>query len=400
MVSPAGLAAVFPWGMNSNLNFFRALFGATLSLFINIPFLCAQFYGDPPDKTHPWAIHDNNRPQPSRVEPGDVPGSPPSDAIILFDGSQESFKANWEHEKPKRKKNWKVMNGALISVDGAGDLLSKAFFADCQLHIEWAAPSKIVGSGQGRGNSGVFLMGETEVQVLDNYNNPTYPDGFAGSVYGVMPPMVNALNGPGEWQTYDIIFRRPVLGDGKVLDGGSLTVLLNGIVIQDGTPLEGGGVHKKRSQPRPFPDKGPLKLQDHGNPVQFRNIWYRELRKRPIEGGTDGKLSFESTIAKRAETAANIRKDAATRKGKDKLLRLMESLCYQEDAGTIIIVDKLRKEFIRKVQTNPNGREDDILQINNAVKYLVKHQRMRADHPDIEILKKIIKDNGWKTRDK
>ena len=334
------------------------------------------------------------------MDPGEVPGSPPSDAIILFDGSQESFKSNWEHEKPKRKKNWRVINGALISVDGAGDLLSKALFSDCQLHIEWAAPSKIVGSGQGRGNSGVFLMGETEVQVLDNYNNPTYPDGFAGSVYGVMPPMVNALNGPGEWQTYDIIFRRPVHGDGKVLDGGSLTVLLNGIVIQDGTPLEGGGVHKKRSRPRPFPDKGPLKLQDHGNPVQFRNIWYRELRKRPIEGGTDGKLSFESTIAKRAETAANIRKDAATRKGKEKLLRLMESLCYEEDAGAIAAAEKLRAKFIAQVKIDPNSHKDDIVQVNNAVKYLVKHQRMRADHPDVEILKKIIIDNGWKTRDK
>ncbi len=124
-------------------------------------------------------------------------------------------------------------------MDGAGDLLSKAFFADCQLHIEWAAPRKIVGSGQGRGNSGVFLMGETEVQVLDNYNNPTYPDGFAGSVYGVMPPMVNALNGPGEWQTYDIIFRRPVLGDGKVLDGGSLTVLLTELLSRMALPWKG-----------------------------------------------------------------------------------------------------------------------------------------------------------------
>ncbi|MDP6821192.1 MAG: hypothetical protein QGG04_06945, partial [Candidatus Marinimicrobia bacterium] len=129
-------------------------------------------------------------------------------------------------------------------------------------------------------------------------------------------------------------------------------------------------------------------------------IWYRELRKRPIEGGTDGKLSFESTIAKRAETAANIRKDAATRKGKEKLLRLMESLCYEEDAGAIAAAEKLRAKFIAQVKIDPDSHKEDIVQVNNAVKYLVKHQRMRADHPDIEILKKIIIDNGWKTRDK
>ena len=122
-------------------------------------------------------------------------------------------------------------------------------------------------------------MGKTEVQVLDNYNNPTYPDGFAGSIYGVMPPMANPLRSPGQWQSYDIIFRRPILKNGKVLDEGSMTVLVNGVVVQDSTPLEGGGGHRARSKPRAFPEKGPLSLQDHGNPVRFRNIWYRELRK-------------------------------------------------------------------------------------------------------------------------
>ena len=394
----AGLVAEFPWGMNSELNFIRALFGKVLYLFISGQFLWAQFYGDPPDKTHPWAVHDNNRPQPPRIEPGEILGSPPSDAIILFDGTKESFKANWKHEKYKRKKDWKVINGALISVKGAGDLLSKATFADCQLHIEWAAPSKIIGSGQGRGNSGIFLMGITEVQVLDNYKNPTYPDGFAGSVYGIMPPMVNALKPSGQWQTYDIIFRRPVHRDGKGLDEGYLTVFLNGVVIQDGTPLEGGGVHKDRSRSRSFPVKGPLKLQDHGNPVQFRNIWYRELRQRSVEGGTDGELSYEGTTTKREEIAASIRKDATTKKGKEKLLRLMESLCYEEDAVAITDAEKLRSEFIDQVKINPDGYKEDIIQVNNAIKYLIKHQRMQSDHPHNEILEKIIKNNGWKVQ--
>ena len=133
-----GLEVVYLWDMNSDLKFIRALIFKTLFLFIFIQLLWGQFYGDPPDKTHPWAVHDNNRPHPQRVEPGKYFGGPPSDAIILFDGTNESFRANWEHEKLKRKKDWEVKNGALISIDGAGDLLSKSRFSDCQLHIEWA----------------------------------------------------------------------------------------------------------------------------------------------------------------------------------------------------------------------------------------------------------------------
>ena len=323
----------------------------------------------------------------------------PSDAIILFDGTDESFKTNWKHEKRIRKKNWEVINGFLVSVDGAGDLLSRMHFADCQLHIEWVAPGKIEGAGQGRGNSGVFLMGIAEVQILDNYNNPTYSDGFAGSVYGIMPPMVNALNPPGEWQTYDIIFRRPVHRNGHVLDEGSLTVLLNGIVVQDATPLEGGGLHKYRTRSRSFPGKGPLKLQDHGNPVKFRNIWYRELRKRPVEGGTDGNLSYQATIKKRSEIAENIRKKAQTRKGVKKLLLLMESLYYENDSETFVSADKLRKEFIHQVKVDPMTYKSDIIELYVALKYLVKHQFMAEDHSDIEFFKKIIKKNGWEVKD-
>ena len=274
------------------------------------PLTCAQFYGDPPDDTHPWAVHDLNRPQPPRVEPGKTPGAPPSDAVVLFDGTPASL-ANWIHEKDKRKGDWVVKNGVLQCTPGAGYIVSKKQFGDCQLHVEWSAPVEVRGNSQGRGNSGVFLMGMTEVQILDNCNNPTYSDGFAGSVYGVMPPAANSLNPPGEWQTYDILFRRPVVIDGKVLDEGSMTVLVNGVAVQDSTPLEGGGGHKGRSKPKAFPEKGPLKIQDHGNPVRFRNIWYRPLRPRQITGGTDGKLSPEATTAKRISIAAEIRADAA-----------------------------------------------------------------------------------------
>jgi len=381
--------------MKSDLKNYPKIFIFLFVLLGIQPFCSAQFYGDPPDNTHPWAIHDNNRPQPPRVEPAKNPGGAPSDAVVLFDGSLESFTKNWSHTNAKRKKDWKVENGSLISVGGAGTIASKAEFSDCQLHIEWSAPSKIVGSSQGRGNSGVFLMGKTEVQVLDNFNNPTYPDGFAGSIYGVMPPMANSLNAPGKWQSYDIIFRRPILKDGKVVDEGSMTVLINGVVVQDSTPLEGGGGHRARSKSRAFPEKGPLSLQDHGNPVRFRNIWYRDLRKRPVDGGTDGKLSPEATSKKRAEIAAKIRKDASTKKGKDKLLRLMESLYYQENADAHAEAEKLGEQFVNDVSEKPDGRKGDVMQLNNAVKFLVKHKIMPSDHPGVGALRGLIEDNGW-----
>ena len=381
--------------MKSETKIYRKIFIFIFTLLFAQPFCTAQFYGDPPDNTHPWAIHDHNRPQPPRVEPAKNPGGAPSDAIVLFDGSLESFTKNWSHTNAKRKKDWKVENGSLISVGGAGTIASKTEFSDCQLHIEWSAPSKIVGSGQGRGNSGVFLMGKTEVQVLDNFNNPTYPDGFAGSIYGVMPPMANSLNAPGQWQSYDIIFRRPILKDGKVMDEGSMTVLINGVVVQDSTPLEGGGGHRARSKSKAFPDKGPLTLQDHGNPVRFRNIWYRDLRKRAVDGGTDGKISPDAASKKRAEIAAKIRKDASTKKGKDKLLRLMESLYYQENAVAHAEAEKLGEQFVNEVSEKPEGRKGDVMQLNNAVKFLVKHKLMPSDHPGIDAIKGLIEDNGW-----
>ena len=381
--------------MKSETKIYRKIFIFLFALLFAQPFCTAQFYGDPPDNTHPWAIHDHNRPQPPRVEPAKNPGGAPSDAIVLFDGSLESFTKNWSHTNAKRKKDWKVENGSLISVGGAGTIASKTEFSDCQLHIEWSAPSKIVGSGQGRGNSGVFLMGKTEVQVLDNFNNPTYPDGFAGSIYGVMPPMANSLNAPGQWQSYDIIFRRPILKDGKVMDEGSMTVLINGVVVQASTPLEGGGGHRARSKSKAFPEKGPLSLQDHGNPVRFRNIWYRDLRKRPVDGGTDGKISPEVASKKRAEIAANIREDASTKKGKDKLLRLMESLYYQENAEAHAEAEKLGAQFVNEVSEKPEGRKGDVMQLNNAVKFLVKHKLMPSDHPGIDAIKGLIEDNGW-----
>jgi hypothetical protein len=377
---------------------FRAV---TMATIVSAPLANAQFYGDPPDETHPWAVHDMNRPQPPRVEPGETFGAPPSDAVVLFDGTKESL-ANWAPVSEKRKGDWVVKDGALQCTPGAGYIKTKQEFGDCQLHIEWAAPTPVHGSGQGRGNSGVFLMGLTEVQVLDNYDNPTYPDGFAGSLYGVMPPMANPLRKPGEWQSYDIVFRRPIVKDGEVIDQGSMTVFVNGVLVQDSTPLEGGGGHKSRSRPRPFPEKGSLQLQDHGNPVRYRNIWYREIRKRPAEGGTDGKLSPEATAAKRAEIAADILKDAATKSGKEKLLRLMEVLVYQTDEDVLKQVSDLGGQFLKSLDSTPAdkmaGRKNDVMQVFNAVKYLAHHQRMTAGTALQTGLAEIVKAQGWEEK--
>ena len=239
------------------------------------------FYGDAPDATHPWAIHDRNRPQPKRVEPGTFstaskPGKPPSDAIVLFDGTPGTLD-KWEADTAEGgPTKWIVRDGAMECVPKSGYVRTKEQFGDCQLHVEWAAPAEVKGDAQGRGNSGIFLMGLCEIQVLDSYNNPTYADGSAGSVYGVNPPLAHPVHPPGEFQSVDIVFRRPVYQGSKLVDPGYVTVFVNGVLVQDHTQLEGPTGHLKRTVSKPFPEKGPLKLQDHGNPVRYRNIWMVE----------------------------------------------------------------------------------------------------------------------------
>ncbi|MBL9167638.1 MAG: DUF1080 domain-containing protein [Verrucomicrobiales bacterium] len=208
-------------------------------------------------------------PQPPIVDPGS-PGRAPSDAIILFDGKDLS---QFRGEK-KAEPTWKVHDGVMESTPPGG-IFSKEEFGDCQVHLEFATPSNVQGDGQGRGNSGVYLMGRYEIQVLDNYNNKTYPNGQCGAFYGNKAPLVNACRQPGEWQTYDIIFRTPKKGpDGKIVPG-SFTVLHNGILIQDHTPVAGD--RTTASPLNGLVEKGPLYLQDHGNPVRFRNVWVRKL---------------------------------------------------------------------------------------------------------------------------
>jgi hypothetical protein len=365
-----------------------------------------RFYGDAPDNHHPWTIHDPNRPQPAVVTPGtfstqEQPGKPPSDAKVLFDGTSLS---KWEADEgvgiPTK---WIIKNGAMECVPGSGFIRTKETFGDCQLHVEWAAPTKVEGESQGRGNSGVFLMGLVEVQVLDNFNNPTYADGFASSVYGQHPPMANALRPSGEFQVYDIVFRRPIYRGGKLIDPGYVTVFVNGVLVQDHAIIEGVTGHMARTKPAPFPDQGALKLQDHGNPVRYRNIWYRELPPRIVEGSTDGYLTTSATLAKRKQIAASIRADAATLKNDadilPEMLRWMESLVYEKNSEASKRVKQLSGQYVASLKDlAPDklaAKKNEVKSVRDAFRYLAKFKILSENYAAKAALEQIVKDQGW-----
>ena len=238
-----------------------------------------------------WHVHDGERPQPPIVTPGqpstpEQVGTAPSDAIVLMDGKDLS---KWRNAKGEAA-GWKVENGYVEVVPKAGDIFTKEEFGpDVQLHVEFATPPP-VGDGQGRGNSGVFFFGRYEIQVLNSYENPTYPDGQATAIYGYMPPRVNASRPPGVWQTYDIIFDGPRFADGKLVKPADVTIFHNGVVTQNHTVLIGETPHKQVGTYHAHPEKGPIKLQDHGNPMRFRNIWIRELKNPGPDEIGDGPL--------------------------------------------------------------------------------------------------------------
>ena len=207
------------------------------------------------------------------VTPGEKNSSAPSDAIVLFDGKDLS---QW-----KDASNWKIEDGAMVA--GKGTIRSIQEFGDCQLHIEWSAPKQVRGEGQQRGNSGVFLMGIYELQVLDSFDNKTYSDGQAGAIYKQQAPMVNAMRKPGEWNAYDVIWTAPRFNeDGSLKSPAYITVFHNGVVIQNHYELKGDTPFHRPSAYKKHADKGPIVLQDHGDPVSFRNIWVRPIE--PIVG--------------------------------------------------------------------------------------------------------------------
>ncbi|WP_343519544.1 DUF1080 domain-containing protein [Sphingomonas sp.] len=223
-----------------------------------------------------WRVHDPDRPYPAAVTPGAVPGAPPSDAVVLFDGT--SLDA-WQPQATP----WIVKDGAVVSAprsqgQGENALVSKESFGDVQLHLEFRSPNPPEKNSQDRGNSGIWFMQRYEIQILDGYNNPTYADGTVGAIYGWKPPLVNPSRPPGEWQSYEVIFERPRFApDGKLLRPAYITAFLNGVLVQNRQPWLGGTVWRQIGKYEAHDDAAPIQLQDHNSPVSFRNIWVRRL---------------------------------------------------------------------------------------------------------------------------
>ncbi len=230
-----------------------------------------------PEDTEVWS------PEPRIVTPGATCGAPPSDAVILFDGKNLD---EWVSVKDKSPAQWTVADGVLTVAKSAGNIETKRSFKNYQLHIEWRIPENITGSGQARGNSGVFLAstgpGDAgyELQVLDNYNNKTYVNGQAASIYKQSPPLVNANRKPGEWQTYDVVWTAPVFNaDGSLKAPAYVTVFFNGVLVQNHYELKGETLYIGKPVYKAF-SGAPIKLQAHGDksePISYRNIWVREL---------------------------------------------------------------------------------------------------------------------------
>jgi len=216
----------------------------------------------------PYRVHDPSRPHPKVITPAAQPGGAPSDAIVLFNGTDVS---QWQDS------HWKVENGHMEVVPNSGDLRTIEKFGDVQLHLEFAAPAQVRGTSQNRGNSGIFLQGRYEIQVLDSYDNPTYADGQTGAIYGQWPPLVNPVRKPGEWQTYDIMFEAPRMEGERMLTPAYVTVILNGVLLHHRKELMGPTVHRALAKYAGQPAEDSLVLQDHQQPVRYRNIWVRRL---------------------------------------------------------------------------------------------------------------------------
>ena len=351
-------------------------------------------------------MHDGNRPQPRVVTPGTFstdaqPGQPPSDAIILFNGTDLS---KWESDKDGGPAKWLVKDGVMEVVPKTGEIRTKEEFGDCQLHIEWAEPKDIQGNSQGRGNSGIFLMGICEIQVLDSYHNITYADGHAASVYGVNPPMVNALRPPGEFQVYDIVFRRPIYKDGQLVDPGYVTVFVNGVLVQDhaaaGRPDR---PHEARRSRRRSRRKARWRCRTTATRSASATSGIARCRRAPVEGGTDGYLTTEATMAKRKQIAADIRQDADhladPANPVPQLLRLLESLAYDQNEATVQKVTQMASEYVQTVKQLPadkiGAKKDEVKQVKSALDYLAKAKILPPAFGPKAELDGLVKAQRW-----
>lgn len=392
----------------------------------------AGLYGDTPDAKHAWSVHDMNRPNPVKMTPADVVGQPPSDAVVLFDGSKESFEKNWCDGKGNPSK-WvynaeeksfglplNMAAGAGRWSTTAGSIQTRAEFGDCQLHLEWKYPANIPGKGQMRGNSGVFLMNNYEIQVMESFTtdpanneNPNYADGQCGAVYAENPPLVNACRKPGNWQTYDIVFHQPVWErgadgkpTGKMLWPGSVTVFQNGVLVQDHWEMEGLTTHCRRRALAPHNVVGPLQLQDHGCPLEYRNIWYRPLKSRYANTTHGGAAANENDVmALRRQTAAKLfAKVDRNRADANNLIALAEVLAYAKEGEQFELFKKLYPAYLATL----NGmdakalatRKGEVINVRNNMMVLQRNGVVGADCKFIAGLKKIIDANNWEPKKK
>jgi len=353
----------------------------------------AEPSGDRSDPEHAWAVHDVNRPDPVKV---DVPqGGIPSDAIVLFDGTAASVEKNWKSADGSASK-WIVKDGEFICTPGSGGAVSKEDFADCQLHVEWKTP---VDDLEGWGNSGVYLMGEYEIQILDSgsivpskslWKPANYADGQAGAVYGQSPAIVNPCRKTGEWQSYDIIFHPPRYEGERLVDPGDITVLFNGVVVQDHWKFQGSTGWCRRANAHPKRTIGPVMLQDHGHPVPFRNIWIRKLPSRfadCVSGGPHlqrGKVAeLRHSLAEQSLQFAREASDPAER-----FIRLWESFCYEPDRTVEAMLPEAEKAVLEALEKGTGDLSDPrrFRGFKRFVKMLIDTKWMK---PGSELEKKL-----------
>ena len=363
--------------------------------------VCAGLYCQGPDARHAWAIHDRNRPNPVKVEAPE--GRPPSDAVVLFDGTRASADRNWYTGRDGTCR-WEVVEGALRCAPKTGNAVTRRVFADCQLHLEWKTPKPATGWGQGRGNSGVILFGGYEIQVLDSYltdpskspnPNPNYADGQAAAVYAQNPPMVNPARPEGEWQTYDIIFHAPVWEGEKLVKGPTVTVLFNGVLVQDNWEFEGSTYNLER-KPVPKGEKAyPISLQDHGNPVPYRNIWIREIPSvyaNTTHGGPGVKAA--DVLALREKTAAALFAKLGPKAGDSGVLNAaLEILTYSKKSEYVALYRRCADDYVAKVSTWDDAailkNETGIRSLDRACGVLVKYGVLESDDPLVGCVKKL-----------
>lgn len=346
----------------------------------------AEPSGDRPDATHAWAVHDVNRPDPVKVT---VPQDGiPSDAIVLFDGTPESIARNWR-DKEGGPCKWKVEDGTFVCVPGSGGAFTAEKFGDCQLHVEWKTP---VDDVEGWGNSGVILMSCYEIQILDSsavepsrspWKPANYADGQAGAVYGQHPALVNPCRKPGEWQSFDIVFHPPYREGKRLVDPGSFTVFFNGVLVQDNWPLEGKVKWCRRAHEHIDVSEAPLRLQDHGHPVPFRNVWIRRIPSRYAEttcGGPGVKKGDVATLRHNLAAESRTFADGATDPA-EKFIRLWESYCYEPDRIVKVRIPEVERQCLKALSagTGDMGDPRKFFAFKRFVKMLVADGWLKSD---------------------